>query len=646
MAERSVIKTVIRSLLWSTLPVLLVACGGGSGIQQDTHGSGVISGRLVLPQQSGLGITEVENYAAGQYADVAPIVPGEVLVGFDRGIPLNTAAIRTLSVGEVQLTLKRGRDAIGYHHYSAPDLTVEQTREVIAELNERDDVLEAIPNWILSTYRVPDDPLAYLQWHYPALNLPAAWDIETGHSNRIAVAVVDSGGITDPNLHPDLRFIGGYNFVSGANHGGPNPGWGPDYMDYSHLFPEYPNGGSGFHGLHVAGTIGAITNNAIGLAGVNWNVDLVAVRATGIDGQGSVTDIFNAAFWAGGARIDGVPDNPHPVRIINMSLGGNIDGPCPQLVGEAFQEMARRGVITVVAAGNENMNTATIAPANCPGVITVGAVDHTGSRAPYSNFGPEVDVMAPGGNMTLSFTDTSTGDTFPAGVLSTVLAVDGGNLVPQAQFMEGTSMASPHVAGVISLMLARNPNLTFDQIVTQLKLAGRPLSAAECSLGQPVVNDPMYFCGAGLVDAALALGGSSNPPGTDPPVTDPPVTNPPVAPENPIPAGNVYVAALFTDHNGLFDEYRSVAHTLPVDSAHQLDYVLSGLQPGRYTLVAWRPLGNTELIQRGDPFAVHPFLVNVAQGQQISNLDLYLQPHPGLSSTEHGLTALVTALAN
>lgn len=665
MGKRYVITAVLRPALLLFLPLVLAACGGSGG-QGDPPGTGVISGRLTLPQQNGLQVLAEPGGQLAGGGGPAPIAPGEVLVSFNRKIELTDASVSTLSAGGVQLKLMRGRDVAGYHHYAAAGLDEEQTRALIQELNGREDVAEAIPNWILSAYRTPDDPMAYLQWHYAALNLPVAWDIETGQSHRITVAVVDSGGITDPNLHPDLSFVGGYNFVSGANHGGPSTGWGPDFMDYSHASPDYSmGGGSGFHGLHVAGTIGATTDNGIGLAGVNWNVDLVAVRSLGFDGAGQLVDIYEGAWWAAGGQVNGVPANPNPARVVNMSLGGDIGQPCPQGIAEMFQTMAANGIITVVAAGNENMNTATILPANCPGVITVGATEHTGYRAPYSNFGAEIDVMAPGGNTEIFFADPNTGDQYPAGVLSTVLFYDGTarTLVPQAQFMQGTSMAAPHVAGIVSLMLAENPELSFEQVVTRLKAAGRPLNAAQCSAGNPAVSNPAVFCGTGLVDAAAALSGSRNPPGPNPPGPDPdpnppfpdpdpdpnppdpdpdppgpdpdpPVSDPPLGPGQPVPAGNVYVAALFTNSDGSFDPYRSVEITLPASPGVQLNYVLSGLQPGNYTVAAWQPLGSTDAIQRGDPFAMHPQLVSIVQGQQVTNLDLYLLPYAASTAAE------------
>ena len=660
-----------KALVLLLLPVLLVACGGAGTQQPDPAGSGLISGQLIMPP-AGFGITQGLQSQSSQPSGPAPIVPGEVLVGFEKRFELSAASLKTLSASGVQLTLQGGRDVAGYYRYAAPGLDEEQTRALIAELNDRDGIVEAIPNWILEAFRMPDDPFAYLQWHYPRMNLPAAWDIETGHSNRITVAIVDSGGIPDPNLHPDLTFVGGYNFVTGP-HGGPVAGRSADFLDYSHMHPEHAaGGGSGFHGLHVAGTIGATTNNGIGLAGVNWAADLVAVRAMDHSGSGSTDDIYSGAWWAAGGSVPGVPENTNPARVVNMSLGGDIGQPCPQFIADMFSTMAANGIITVVAAGNDNMNTATILPANCPGVITVGATDDTDGRAPYSNYGAEIDVMAPGGNMNNGFTDTTTGDVYPAGVLSTILYTPGptSQLQPSSTFMHGTSMAAPHVAGVVSLMLARNPSLTFDQVLSQLRGASRPLTAAQCG-----VPDPSH-CGSGSVDAAAALGGSPNPPGPNPPAPNPPVPNPPVPnppapnppapnppapnppapnppapnppapnppgpnppqpgpvdPGTPVPAGNVYVAALFTNPDGTFDLARSAESVLPVSSGAQVNYTLSSLAAGSYTVAAWQPLTDSGVISAGDPFVMHPQLVTLAAGQQVYNLDLHLQPYSGNSA--------------
>lgn len=651
MSKHYFLASKLKALSLLLLPVLLVACGGGVTPQPDPSGSGLISGRLMLPP-AGLSIVGDLHSQSNQSTGPAPIVPGEVLVGFERHFELTAASLGTLSANGIQLMRQGGRDVAGYYRYTAPGLNEAETEALITELNDQEGVAEAIPNWILGAFRTPDDPFAYLQWHYSKMNLPAAWDIETGHSNRITVAVVDSGGIPDPALHPDLAFVGGYNFVSGP-HGGPVPGRSGDYLDYSHMHPEHAvERSAGFHGLHVAGTIGATTNNATGLAGVNWAVDLVAVRVLDHGGAGSTDDIYSGAWWAAGGSVAGVPENPRPARVVNMSLGGNIGQPCPQGIADMFQTLAANGVITVVAAGNDNIDTATILPANCPGVITVGATDDTDARAPYSNYGSEIDVMAPGGNTLRMFTDSTTGDIYPAGVLSTILYTPGptSQLQPSSSFMQGTSMAAPHVAGVVSLMLARNPSLTFNQVLDQLRSASRPLTGAQCA-----VPDPTH-CGSGAVDAAAALGGTPNPPGPNPPGPNPPGPNPPdpnppgpnppgpnppgpnppapgpVDPGTPVPAGNVYVAALYTNADGSYDAARSAETTLPATAGSQVNYVLSSLPAGSYTVAAWQPLTDAEAIRTGDPFAMHPQLITLTAGQQVTNLDLHLQPFTGSSA--------------
>src|SRR5690625_4717737 len=202
-----------------------------------------------------------------------------------------------------------------------------------------------------------------------------------------------------------------------------------------------PRFNSSFHGSHVAGTIAAATNNNEGVAGVNWHASILPVRVLG-QGGGSMLDVYEGMMWAAGLSISGVPDNPNPARIINMSLG--VSNPCEPGVQAFIQQVLQQGVIVVVAAGNAGEDAANMQPANCPGVITVGAVDIGNSRAPYSNYGTVIDVMAPGGYMEEDLNK----DGYPDGVLSInygdYQAPYGMNYV----FEHGTSMAAPHVSGL------------------------------------------------------------------------------------------------------------------------------------------------------------------------------------------------------
>ncbi|HET7863571.1 MAG TPA: S8 family serine peptidase, partial [Burkholderiaceae bacterium] len=248
----------------------------------------------------------------------------------------------------------------------------------------------------------------------------------------------------------------------------------------------------------VAGLIGAATENGVGIAGTGWNVKVLPVRVLGRCG-GSFTDISDAIIWASGGTVSGVPANPTPARVINMSLGGTSS--CPSTLQSAIDSARSRGTVVVVAAGNESANASTSAPANCNGVVVVAAVGRTGARASYSNFGSIVDLAAPGG-------DGSNG------IFSTLNA---GATTPGADSFasyQGTSMATPHVAAVAALMLSVNSALTPDDVEARLKSSARPFPAS-CSQ-----------CGSGLLDASAAIDAAM---GTTPPPPPPGPAPTPVA---------------------------------------------------------------------------------------------------------------------
>jgi serine protease len=193
---------------------------------------------------------------------------------------------------------------------------------------------------------------------------------------------------------------------------------------------------SSWHGTHVAGTIAAKTNNDIGVSGVAWEAKLLPVRVLGKCG-GYTSDIADGMRWAAGAAVTGVPDNPNPAKVLNLSLGAL--GECSQTYGEAIEAVRAQGASVVIAAGNSNQDASQYRPANCPGVITVAATKRDGGRAYYSNFGTTVDVAAPGGQ---TFDPVSNTPTTTDGVLSTLNA---GQTTPGTDdyygFYQGTSMA-------------------------------------------------------------------------------------------------------------------------------------------------------------------------------------------------------------
>lgn len=463
-----------------------------------TPTTGTISGSLSVvasgasvPERSA-SLAARERPVATSAISPADLVPGDVIVRFVDG--LRAASPATLETAGVRLQAVRALAMPNATLYRAADTDRADTLSLVAALRARPDVLYAEPNLVLRTFLAPNDPRYPDQWHYPAIGLPTAWDVTTG-SDGIVVAVGDTGilyaGDGSPATHPDLvgRVLPGYDFISDpaiANDGG---GRDPDPYDVG----DEPGGQSSYHGTHVAGTIGAATNNGVGVAGVDWAAKILPVRMLGVGG-GSLVDIVEGTLWAAGFDVAGVPSNPTPAHVINLSLGGI--APCSAFTQEAFDRIASDSpntAIVVVAAGNENDDAGFTTPANCGGVIAVGATDLRGHRAPYSNYGSRVDVMAPGGDLTAD----RNGDGLPDGVLS--LSRDDASGTFGYLFQEGTSMAAPHVAGVISLMKALDPDLSLTAALAALTSTATPLTASACD--RPTGAD----CGAGLINAAAAV---------------------------------------------------------------------------------------------------------------------------------------------
>lgn len=362
---------------------------------------------------------------------------------------------------------------------AAGSLTPSESAGVLASLRGQANVEYAEPDTFMRPASTPSDPLYPQQWDLfedtGGMRVPAAWDITSGQGT--VVAVIDTGITT----HSDLtQVLPGYDFISDPTVSNDGDGRDSDATDAG----DYCNGGtSSWHGTHVAGTIGAAANNGIGIAGIAYSAKILPVRALGACG-GYLSDIADAVVWAAGGTVSGVPANPTPAKVINMSLGGA--GQCETYFQSALDFAAAQDVAVVVAAGNSNAPASGSTPANCNNVITVGATGREGSKAVYSNFGPEVDVSAPGG-------DSSTGGA------NTILSTwNDGTTVPGNEtygYMQGTSMAAPHVAGVAALMMTANPTLTPAQVEALLKQTARPLPGT-CDTGG---------CGAGLVDAGAAV---------------------------------------------------------------------------------------------------------------------------------------------
>jgi len=441
-------------VLWlGLLALIIIAC---TSQPSTPPGNGVISGTVRIALQNTLSASDL----------TAPFVEGEIIVQFKPQVGLQS--LNRLSVGGVELQQVRPLSLERTFLYRA-NLNRSDTLALLQQLQEQRNVEYAHPNYLLFAQAIPNDPqYSNQRWHYEAIRLPEAWDIENGTSSPVIVAVID-GGV--PTGHPDFagKLLPGYDFYSDAATSGDGDGRDPN--------PEDTAPGTDYHGSHVTGTVAAATNNSLGVAGVSWGAQVVPIRALS-GGSGTLADVADALRWAAGLRVNGVPANSNPAKVINMSLGGPVACTSAPALQQAINEASAAGAIIVVAAGNSNADASTFTPAGCSGVVTVGATNASGSRAWYSNYGTRIDVMAPGGE---------------AGqpVFSTLASGAYGGKA-------GTSMAAPHVAGVLALMKSKNPNLTAAEAVNILKETARPLGAA-CY--RPSGSE----CGAGLVDARAAL---------------------------------------------------------------------------------------------------------------------------------------------
>ncbi|WP_269531164.1 S8 family peptidase [Chitinimonas sp. BJYL2] len=358
-----------------------------------------------------------------------------------------------------------------------------------AQIKASDDNIEYVePDRIMRAMApAPNDPRWADQWDMQVssvgLNLTQAWDLSTG--SGVVVAVIDTGY----RPHADLaaNIVGGYDMINDtaiANDGNARDSDARDPGDYTaanECQQGDPASNSSWHGTHVAGTIAAVTNNGVGVAGIAYNAKVLPMRVLGKCG-GYTSDIADAMIWASGGAVSGLPTNPNKARVLNLSLGGG--GSCDTTSQNAINAARANGAVVIVAAGNENQNVSNSSPANCSGVVAVAAYGKTGARAYYSNYGTLVDIAAPGG-------DQSSGNT--NGILSTLNA---GTTTPGADnyvYFQGTSMATPHVAGVAALMLAAKPTLTPDQVESLLKSSAKPFIAT-CS-----------GCGAGMLNAYAAV---------------------------------------------------------------------------------------------------------------------------------------------
>ncbi|MCY1041873.1 S8 family serine peptidase [Corallococcus sp. bb12-1] len=468
-------KAVRASLLPVLLSSVLSACGGevptpGASFTADTalseSAAPAKNPRRFVPGQA---IVKFKGSARGLADGALPPVRG-----------FQAQLVKPLSSGSLLVALEPEQRSV------APSIAEEEARtlEAIEELRRNPDVEYAHENLYMEFFATPTDPLYSVQWNYPAINLPTAWNTVTGN---VKIAVLDSGRLN----HPDLigAWTGGYDFGDGD----------ADPTDTTTYH----------HGLHVAGILAARTNNGVGGAGVCWGCQLMPVKVSNASNSITLAAVDDAIRYAA--------DNG--ARVINMSFGTayNVNFPtavypCSNYadIQSAVTYATGKGVVVVAAAGNDGvagLQAANITPASCTGVIAVGASTQTGARATWSSGGSRVDVVAPGGTASSGFygqgfscpTDPNVWDPYSGTdqiVSAWAIGKPGATLLPGDychRYLSGTSMSSPHVAGLAALILSQKPSMTPAQVTARIKSTATAVSGCGSN------------CGTGRINASAAI---------------------------------------------------------------------------------------------------------------------------------------------
>lgn len=322
-------------------------------------------------------------------------------------------------------------DGLDIYVLKVPKGSVEET---VRELQNNPDVLFAEPNYYLSADdTIPSDPSFSNQYGLLNIRAPQGWDLSTGAS-WVTIAVIDSG--VDYS-HPDLAYkvLPGYDFVNGDSD------------------PQDDHG----HGTHVAGIAAAGANDGIGIAGVSWGAAVMPLKVLDSSGNGTYANAAAAIVWA----------TDHGAQVINMSFGGSFYS---QTLENAVLYAYMRGVVQVAAAGNSGSGSV-LYPARFAPVIAVAATDNVNNRASFSNYGPEVDLAAPGDSIYSSY---------PGGGYG---------------YQSGTSMSAPFVSGLAAILIGIPGNYDAGRVESQMETTA-------LDLGDPGWD--VYY-GAGLIQMDDAI---------------------------------------------------------------------------------------------------------------------------------------------
>ncbi|MBL8267575.1 S8 family peptidase [Steroidobacter sp.] len=498
----------------------------------------------------------------GPVRSQAPAQTDQIIVQWRSGAKSTLAASSVQRAGKVSasagLNIKHQRRSTANTDVFKLDreLSGSELKAVLERLNADTDVAFAVADKRRQIQQIPTDPLALNQWYFLSAEAAAtktdqAWDITTGSSATV-VAVLDTGVRME---HPDFvkadlvtsKLLPGYDFVSNAAVANDGDGRDSDPTDPGDwivaadrsqtVFANCSNTSSSWHGTRVSSLIGAAANNGAGMAGAGWETRILPVRVLGKCG-GFDSDIIDGMRWAAGLTVDGVPANPTPANILNMSLGGDDD--CSAAYQSAVDEITAQGALIVASVGNDGIPVGT--PANCSNVLGVSGVRHVGTKVGYSNLGAGADIAAPAGNCVNNgppFSDAS-----PC-VYALQVALDSGTTVPVTSTYSdrvsnpnfGTSFSAPLVAGAAALMHSVNPQLKPDQFTTLLQESATAFPTSSATTNS-ICRVPTNFvqgeecicttvtCGAGTLNTLAAVNAALKPFGI---VTSTATINPNVA---------------------------------------------------------------------------------------------------------------------
>lgn len=467
-----------------------------------------LSARLLIPGVVALLCGSVVSVpAAADDASALPVAPAagqhtgsgaatdQFIVRFKEPAAAGSA-LRTESLGKVAGNLGvavndvRGTSAGARVLRAERTLAAGETETTLSALRADPAVESAEPDTRMYPAATPNDTYYPLQWalgeENGAMSMAGAWTASKGAG--VVVAVIDTGITSHTDLNANV--LPGYDMMSypadsrDSDGRDANPHDEGDWTPAGMCGDGVPASSSSWHGTQVASIIAATANNVKGMAGVAPEAKILPVRALGPCG-GYLSDITDGIIWAAGGSIAGLPANPTPARVINLSLGA-IE-PCSATFQNAIDFAYGTGAAVVAAAGNENRPAAESSPSNCQNVVSVAAVARTGSLAPYSNYGFAVDFAASGGDRSQSPAD------------GIVVAFNQGTQASGEEtyaFSSGTSMAAPHASGLAALLMSRLGNLA-----TPANVEARLKSTAK----KYAWNCVTKTCGSGVLDATAAL---------------------------------------------------------------------------------------------------------------------------------------------